>query len=187
LPVRSLLMTLPDSAASLPLVQTGQFHGPLDMLLDEVRRQNVSIEKIAMAPIVARFLEYVRTATERNMNLDIEWLHMAATLIHWKSQSLLPTGVVGEIPADPIRDNLVQQLLGVQQGLAKMSEMFHIAILPAIRTDQTVNKAFRARKALLEHDPNGKAAQDYITAFEMITGLIEGTGTPTHVKTETTA
>jgi nitrogenase subunit NifH len=75
----------------------------------------------------------------------------------------------------------------VQQGLEKMSEMFHIAILPAIRTDQSVNKAFRARKALLEHDPNAKAAQDYITAFEKITDRIEGAASPTHVKAETTA
>lgn len=75
----------------------------------------------------------------------------------------------------------------VQQGLEKMSEMFHIPILPAIRTDQTVNKAFRARKALLEHEPNGKAAQDYIAAFERITELIEGVSEPTHAQAETTA
>jgi cellulose biosynthesis protein BcsQ len=75
----------------------------------------------------------------------------------------------------------------VQQGLKKMSEMFNIPILPAIRTDQAVNKAFRARKSLLEHDPNGKAAQDYITAFEKITDQIEGAGSPNHVKAETTA
>src|SRR3954451_21157144 len=56
----------------------------------------------------------------------------------------------------------------VETGLRKMSEMFNIPILPAIRTDQTVNKAFRARKPLLEFDPDCKAAQDYITAFAQI-------------------
>jgi hypothetical protein len=35
-----------------------------------------------------------------------------------------------------------------------------------------VNKAFRARKALLEHDPSAKAAQDYLAAFEQITASI---------------
>ena len=68
-------MTLPASGNSLPSVQVEAFEGPLDLLLEEVRQQNVAIEKIAMAPIVARFLEYVRTAAERNLNLDIEWLH----------------------------------------------------------------------------------------------------------------
>ncbi|MBV8905677.1 MAG: hypothetical protein JOZ22_18755, partial [Acidobacteriia bacterium] len=51
--------------------------------------------------------------------------------------------------------------------------MFHIPVLPAIRTDQAVNKAFRARKALLEFDPGAKAAQDYTAAFEKITAAIE--------------
>jgi chromosome partitioning protein len=60
----------------------------------------------------------------------------------------------------------------VQQGLQKMSEMFRIPILPAIRTDQSVNKAFRARRPLLEHEPGSKAAQDYLAAFEQITGEI---------------
>lgn len=63
----------------------------------------------------------------------------------------------------------------VQQGLEKMSEMFRIPILPAIRTDQSVNKAFRARQALLEFDPTSKAAQDYVAAFDKITQVIEGT------------
>src|SRR5437660_11492816 len=102
-------MMLPDEAASLPPpVQLPQFEGPLDLLLDEVRRQNVAIENIAMAPIVARFLEYVATAAERNLNLDIEWLYMAATLIHWKSRSLLPRDVEGDPQKDLIRDDLVQ-------------------------------------------------------------------------------
>ena len=94
-------MTLPANGNSLPSVQVEEFEGPLDLLLDEVRRQNVAIEKIAMAPIVARFLEYVRTAAERNLNLDIEWLHMAATLIHWKSRSLLPADATGEPQRTP--------------------------------------------------------------------------------------
>jgi len=84
------------------------YEGPLDLLLAEVRRQRVAIERIAMAPIVARFLEYMRTAARRNLALDIEWLAMAATLIEWKSLALLPS--TEESPADPIRDEVVRQL-----------------------------------------------------------------------------
>ena len=68
-------MSPPGSATSLPSVQFRDFEGPLDLLLDEVRRQNVEIDKIAMAPMVSRFLEYMGTAAERNLNLDIDWLH----------------------------------------------------------------------------------------------------------------
>ena len=112
-------MALPASAASLPpSVQIPEFEGPLDLLLDEVRRQNVAIEKIAMAPIVARFLAYVGSAAGRNLNLDIEWLHMAATLIHWKSRSLLPRDVTEDSQKDPIRDDLIQQLLAHRKQAA---------------------------------------------------------------------
>lgn len=63
----------------------------------------------------------------------------------------------------------------VNQGLETMSKQFGVPILPAIRTDQSVNKAFRARKALLEFDPKSKASEDYLAAFEQITRVIEGT------------
>src|SRR3954447_26337403 len=98
------------SRTSLPPVQTQEFDGPLDLLLEEVRRQNVEIESIAMAPIVSRFLDYMATAAERSLNLDIDWLHMAATLIHWKSQSLLPSEPGAKADRDPIREGTIRQL-----------------------------------------------------------------------------
>jgi segregation and condensation protein A len=112
-------MTPPVS--SPPLVETDAFEGPLDLLLDEVRRQNVDIEDIALAPVVARFLEYVRTAGERRLNLDIEWLHMAATLIYWKSRALLPAAAsaAAQPETDPVRDELVRQLLAHRQEAAR--------------------------------------------------------------------
>lgn len=61
----------------------------------------------------------------------------------------------------------------VQQGLEKMSTLFNLPILPAIRTDQSVNKAFRHREPLLTFDPASKAAQDYLTVFKLITATIE--------------
>ena len=110
-------MTTPPS--SPPPVYAGHFEGPLDLLLDEVRRQNVAIEKISMAPIAARFLDYMRTAAERNLNLDIEWVHMAATLIQWKSRSLLPVDRTVPPNADPIREELVGQLLAHRKQAAE--------------------------------------------------------------------
>lgn len=110
-------MAPPSNASLPPPVQIPEFEGPLDLLLDEVRCQNVAIENVAMAPIVARFLEYVGAAAGRNLNLDIEWLHMAATLIHWKSRSLLPTDI-RDPQQDPIRDDLIQQLLAHRKQAA---------------------------------------------------------------------
>jgi segregation and condensation protein A len=111
-------MKIRGSDSSLPRVDLEEFDGPLDLLLDEVRRQNVAIENIAMAPVVARYLEYVSTAVDRNLNLDMEWLHMAATLIQWKSRSLLPEDVGRPRQVDPIRDDLVEQLIAHRKRAA---------------------------------------------------------------------
>ena len=111
-------MARPGRPASEFPVCLEQFEGPLDLLLEEVRRQNVAIDQVAMAPMVARYLEYIRTAREGNLNLDIEWLHMAATLIHWKSQALLPRNPDERSVCDPIRDDLVQQLLAYKKQAA---------------------------------------------------------------------
>src|SRR5262249_7755485 len=50
--------------------------------------------------------------------LNIDWLHMAATLIHWKSQSLLPAEPDGDFN-DPIPEELIQQLLVHKRQLAE--------------------------------------------------------------------
>jgi segregation and condensation protein A len=110
------------SPDSLPRVESDEFAGPLDLLLDEVRRQRVAIESIAMAPVVARYLEYVRGAAARNLNLHIDWLDMAATLIQWKSQSLLPIPAQEERGVDPIREDLVRQLLAHRRQAAEELE-----------------------------------------------------------------
>lgn len=99
-------MAPPDSLTSLPAVESEFFAGPLDLLVAEVRRQNVAIESVAMAPLTARFLAYVASAPARNLNLDIEWLHLAATLIHWKSAALLPREDLA--PAEAIRDEVLR-------------------------------------------------------------------------------
>jgi segregation and condensation protein A len=100
---------------SLPRVRVNDSEHPLDWLLDQVRQQRVAIEDVAMAPLVARFFEYVAGAADRNLSLDIEWLLMAATLIQWKSRSLLPDR---PRDPDPIRDELVRQLAAHRQEAA---------------------------------------------------------------------
>jgi len=102
-----------------PPVAIGEFEGPLDLLLEEVRKQNIPVQEIQMAPLVARFLDYVGSAQERNFTLDIEWLLLAATLIQWKSRSLLPQDPAELAEPDPVRDELVRQLLAHKKELAE--------------------------------------------------------------------
>jgi segregation and condensation protein A len=113
-------MPMPADPAAIRLEQ---FAGPLDLLLSEVRRQNVAIENIAMAPIVARYLEYVRQAARQEVRLDVDWLYWAATLIEWKSRRLLPHAPGTDLPADPVREDLVRQLAAhCQQAAGRLAE-----------------------------------------------------------------
>lgn len=97
------------------------FDGPLDFLLEQARHQNVALEQIALAPLVARFLDYLATAPA-DLNLNIEWLHMAAVLIYWKSRSLLPADPLLPPAADPIRDEIIQQLIAHRAAAARELE-----------------------------------------------------------------
>jgi len=102
------------SAASPP---RDAFDGPLDLLLDEVRRQRIAIEEVALAPLVARYLAYMETAAAQQLPLDIDWILLAATLIQWKSRSLLPA--TGTSARDPIRDEIVELLLAHRKQAAQ--------------------------------------------------------------------
>ncbi len=67
-----------------------QYHGPLDLLLDLIRKQEINIYDIPIARITAQYLEYMQKAAETSMELSAEFVYMAATLIHIKSKLLLP-------------------------------------------------------------------------------------------------
>lgn len=103
------------STTSLPLET---FDGPLDLLLDEVRRQRVAIEAVALAPLVARYLDYLQAAAERHLPLDMDWILLAATLIQWKSRTLLPPPAGAPVAGDPIRDEIVGLLLAHRKQAA---------------------------------------------------------------------
>ena len=67
-----------------------QYDGPLDLLLDLIRKQEINIYDIPIARITQQYLEYMQKAAEMNIELSAEFVYMAATLIHIKSRMLLP-------------------------------------------------------------------------------------------------
>jgi segregation and condensation protein A len=90
-----------------------QYEGPLDLLLDLIRKQQIDIYDIPIASITAQYLEYMQRAVELDMELSAEFVYMAATLIHIKSKMLLPKDPEldqGGEEEDP-RQDLVERLL----------------------------------------------------------------------------
>jgi segregation and condensation protein A len=89
-----------------------KYEGPLDLLLDLIRKQQIDIYDIPIAQITAQYLAYVHQMEEQNIELGGEFILMAATLIHIKSRLLLPKDP--DVPEDQQEDprlELVNQLL----------------------------------------------------------------------------
>jgi len=91
-----------------------QYDGPLDLLLDLIRKQQIDIKDIPIATITQQYLEYMDKAREMDIDLGAEFVYMAATLIHIKSKMLLPRDPAleaeGDESGDP-RQELVDRLL----------------------------------------------------------------------------
>jgi segregation and condensation protein A len=95
-------------------VKLDVFEGPLDLLLFLIRKEDVSIYDIPIARITEQYLDYVRAMQELDIGVAGEFLLMAATLIHIKSQLLLPRDPDAAQEEDP-RAELVYQLLEHQK------------------------------------------------------------------------
>jgi segregation and condensation protein A len=88
------------------------YEGPLDLLLDLIRKQDIDIYDIPIARITAQYLAYVEKIRELDVNVAADFIYMAAVLIHIKSKMLLPRDLnaAAEEQEDP-RTELVNRLL----------------------------------------------------------------------------
>jgi len=88
------------------------YEGPLDLLLDLIRKQDIDIYDIPIARITAQYLTYVERMRELDVNIAADFIYMAAVLIHIKSKMLLPRDPLAPTDAqeDP-RSELVNRLL----------------------------------------------------------------------------
>lgn len=94
------------------VVSLEQYEGPLDALLELIKAQQIDILDIPVASLTGQYLESLKRAESLNVELNAEFVLMAATLVHIKSKMLLPTPpkVDEDSPEDP-REDLVKLLL----------------------------------------------------------------------------
>jgi len=101
------------------------YEGPLDLLLDMIRKQKLDIYDIPIAKVTAQYLAYLHLMQEMNVDVASEFLVIAAQLIYIKSRMLLPPDpdAVGDEAEDP-RADLVRRLLEYEQ-FKNAAEMLH--------------------------------------------------------------
>jgi segregation and condensation protein A len=128
------------------------FHGPLDLLLYLVKRNEVDVRDIPVARVAEQFLDYVQAIQA----IDVEWagefLVMAATLMEIKSRMLLPRPEehATTVEEDPRRE-LVRQLIEYRKTkeaaghLDRLSEerQFHVARVPPDDEEGATSPRFR--------------------------------------------
>ncbi len=102
----------PDNSFPFSVTVGQVYDGPLDLLLDLVRKQNIDIYDIPIAKITAQFLAYVEHLKASDVDTAGEFIYMSALLIHIKSKMLLPRSPA-ETPeeAEDPRRELVERLL----------------------------------------------------------------------------
>lgn len=147
---------------SSPLnVHLDRYDGPLDLLLDLIRRQQIDIWDIPIASITSQYLEYMERARELDIDLGAEFVYMAATLIYIKSKLLLPVDPELEkmAPEEDPRTELVERLLE-HERFKNAAEMLHQKRL----IEEAVWSNPQVKEFLAEEEDPGLA----VTLFDLV-------------------
>lgn len=101
-----------ESASPFSVVVGQVYDGPLDLLLDLIRKQDIDIYDIPIAKITAQFLSYVEGLKQMDVDAAGDFIYTAALLIHIKSRMLLPRSPAeSDAESEDPRRELVERLL----------------------------------------------------------------------------
>lgn len=101
-----------------------KFQGPLDLLLHLIKDADIDIFDINIAEITDQYLKYIENMETLNLNIDSEYLVMAAELIEMKSRELLPNEEnddSDDYEEDP-KEQLINRLIEYQKYKQVASE-----------------------------------------------------------------
>ena len=141
------------------------FEGPLDLLLHLIRKQDMDIQDIQISEITQEYLAYLQVMKEMNLDKAGEFLIMASTLMHIKSQMLLPKAenVDGESAGPDPRAELAARLEEYQ----KFKEVSKVLVAKELEGKE---KFYRNVLPLFGKDEYTLQASifDLIDAFKMV-------------------
>lgn len=66
------------------------FEGPLDLLIKLIGKSKIDIINISISEIADQYFEYIKSMNEMDIDITIDFLLMASTLLKIKSEKLLP-------------------------------------------------------------------------------------------------
>ncbi|MDO5724687.1 MAG: segregation/condensation protein A [Tissierellia bacterium] len=104
-------------------VQIDVYEGPMDLLLQLIKENEIDIYDIPIALITEQFINHVNKMAEMDMELSSEFLVMATILLEIKSKMLLPKMIDAEEEELDPRQELVDRILEYQK-YKELSETF---------------------------------------------------------------
>jgi segregation and condensation protein A len=155
--------SLGDESAGGFAIDLPQYEGPLDLLLDLIRKHKINIYDIPIHQITNQYLDYLKQAQNLNIDLGGEFVFMASTLILIKSKTLLPKDpTIPEDEQEDPRDELVRQLLDHEK---------YVQAAQMLREKRLFEENVWSNppaNAFLDDDPTGVAADvfDLVKTFE---------------------
>jgi len=91
------------------------FDGPLDLLLNLVREQQLDIATVSLATVADQYFAFISAMHDLDVELAADYLVIASTLVFLKSKSLLPPIPLefedGEEPAHVVEARLRERLI----------------------------------------------------------------------------
>jgi segregation and condensation protein A len=139
------------------------YDGPLDLLLDLIRKQQIDIYDIPIAHITQQYLDHVRMMKELDISVAGEFLLMAATLIYIKSKMLLPADpLVGVGESEDPRMELVPRLLE-HEKFKNAAQMLH--------QKELVEGSTWSRPGVRDLAVSGEGSEIQVTLFELVTNF----------------
>jgi len=145
-------------------VKLEMFEGPLDLLLFLIKKEEVSIYDIPIARITEQYLEYLNAMQQLDIGVAGEFLVMAATLIHIKSQMLLPRDPDSPEAVEDPRAELVHQLLEHQKFKAAAN---------VLHQRGTIEAATFTRASMESDRDNPEIAATVFQLFEVFREVLE--------------
>jgi segregation and condensation protein A len=156
--------------SAAPDISLPRFEGPLDLLLDLVRKHEIDIADIPIAEVTRQYMDYLHRAQQLDIDLGAEFTYIAALLIHIKSRSLLARDP--ELPdrgEDPRRE-LVRLLLDhdqIRQGAEFLKQKLEVAQATWSRSSE------EEFQAAADPDPVSSGAMNLLEVLQLAKRALE--------------
>jgi segregation and condensation protein A len=97
------------------VIQLPVYEGPLDLLLDLIKKAELDITKVALAQVTDQYLAYLSLASQHDLADLSSFLIIAAQLLQIKSEALLPRPPLRDAGEEDPGEALAMQLIAYKK------------------------------------------------------------------------